>query len=302
MAGTSPYEGLRVLDLSRVLAGPWATQILADLGADVVKVEQPEKGDDTRLWGPPYLTDRDGNPTRESAYYLCTNRNKRSVAIDLTRPEGQDLIRRLAAQSDVLVENFRVDGLKKYGLDYASLAGRQRPPGLLLDHRLRPDRADARTRRLRPADPGDGRADEHHRPPRRPAGRRPGQGRRRRRRRVHRALCDHRHPGGARPPPGHRPRPAHRHGAVRHPGRGPRQPGDEHPVVRGLARPDGQRPPQRRPLPGVRHRHRPHRPRHRQRRPSSNGSAPSPASPSSPTTPASPPTRPASLTAPSWYR
>jgi crotonobetainyl-CoA:carnitine CoA-transferase CaiB-like acyl-CoA transferase len=123
LAGTSPYEGLRVLDLSRVLAGPWATQILADLGADVVKVEQPEKGDDTRLWGPPYLTDRDGNPTRESAYYLCTNRNKRSVAIDLTRPEGQDLIRRLAAQSDVLVENFRVDGLRKYGLDYASLAG-----------------------------------------------------------------------------------------------------------------------------------------------------------------------------------
>jgi crotonobetainyl-CoA:carnitine CoA-transferase CaiB-like acyl-CoA transferase len=122
VAGTSPHEGLRVLDLSRVLAGPWATQILADLGADVVKVEQPEKGDDTRLWGPPYLTDRDGTPTRESAYYLCTNRNKRSVAIDLTRPEGQDLIRRLAAQSDVLVENFRVDGLKKYGLDYASLA------------------------------------------------------------------------------------------------------------------------------------------------------------------------------------
>jgi len=123
LAGTSPYEGLRVLDLSRVLAGPWATQILADLGADVVKIEQPEKGDDTRLWGPPYLTDRDGNPTRESAYYLCTNRNKRSVAIDLTRREGQELIRRLAAQSDVLVENFRVDGLKKYGLDYPSLAG-----------------------------------------------------------------------------------------------------------------------------------------------------------------------------------
>ena len=123
MAGSAPHDGLRVLDLSRVLAGPWATQILADLGADVVKVEQPGKGDDTRLWGPPYLADADGNTTRESAYYLCTNRNKRSVAIDLTRPEGQDLIRRLAAQSDVLVENFRVDGLARYGLDYATLAG-----------------------------------------------------------------------------------------------------------------------------------------------------------------------------------
>ncbi len=112
-----PLAGLKVLDLSRVLAGPWATQILGDLGADVIKVEQPGQGDDTRRWGPPFLEDGSG----DSAYYLCANRNKRSIAVDLAQPEGADLIRRLAAQTDVVVENFRVGGLAKYGLDYASL-------------------------------------------------------------------------------------------------------------------------------------------------------------------------------------
>ncbi|MBD8615707.1 CoA transferase [Pseudomonas putida] len=113
---------LRVLDLSRVLAGPWAGQILADLGAEVIKVERPGRGDDTRAWGPPFLADQVGNSTGEAAYYLAANRNKRSVTIDFTRPEGQQLIRELAAGSDILIENFKVGGLAAYGLGYASLS------------------------------------------------------------------------------------------------------------------------------------------------------------------------------------
>ena len=112
---------LRVLDLSRVLAGPWASQMLADLGAEVIKVEHPERGDDTRGWGPPYLEDAEGQAV-ESAYFLCTNRNKKSVALDMAAPEGQAHLRQLALQSDILIENFKVGGLAKYGLDYASLA------------------------------------------------------------------------------------------------------------------------------------------------------------------------------------
>jgi crotonobetainyl-CoA:carnitine CoA-transferase CaiB-like acyl-CoA transferase len=118
---TGALSHLKVLDLSRVLAGPWATQILADLGADVIKVERPGAGDDTRAWGPPWLADGDGNPTSESAYYLSCNRNKRSVAIDMATSEGQDLIRRLAADVDIVVENFKFGGLKAYGLDYDTL-------------------------------------------------------------------------------------------------------------------------------------------------------------------------------------
>lgn len=113
--------GVRVLDLSRVLAGPWATQILGDLGADVIKVEKPGAGDDTRSWGPPFLaseTEEHG----DAAYYLCANRNKRSVAIDFAQTEGADLIRRLAPHCPIFVENFKAGGLKKYGLDYASIA------------------------------------------------------------------------------------------------------------------------------------------------------------------------------------
>ena len=112
---------LKVLDLSRVLAGPWATQILADLGAEVIKIERPGVGDDTRAWGPPWLTDEAGEATDQSAYYLSTNRNKKSVAIDMATPEGQRLLRAMAAECDVLVENFKVGGLKQYGLDYAAL-------------------------------------------------------------------------------------------------------------------------------------------------------------------------------------
>ena len=114
-------DSVRVLDLSRVLAGPWCTQILADLGADVVKVERPGVGDDTRGWGPPFLQDAQGKDSAESAYFLGANRNKHSIACDLATPEGQQLIKDLARQADVLVENFKVGDMKRHGLDHASL-------------------------------------------------------------------------------------------------------------------------------------------------------------------------------------
>ena len=114
-------DGVRVLDLSRVLAGPWCTQTLADLGAYVIKIERPGTGDDTRTWGPPFLKDADGAETQEAAYYLGTNRNKRSVTCDIAQPAGQALIRELAAHCEVFVENFKVGDMARYGLDYASL-------------------------------------------------------------------------------------------------------------------------------------------------------------------------------------
>lgn len=116
-----PLAGIRILDLSRILAGPTCTQLLGDLGADVIKVERPTEGDDTRKWGPPFLKNAAGEETAESAYYLCANRNKRSIAIDIATPQGQDLVRRLAAECDVIVENFKVGTLEKYGLDYTVL-------------------------------------------------------------------------------------------------------------------------------------------------------------------------------------
>jgi len=129
---TSPAEsrhrqalaGVRVLDLSRVLAGPWCTQTLADLGADVIKVERPGSGDDTRGWGPPFLKDRDGRQTAEAAYYLGANRNKRSIAVDLASHAGQALIRRLSTTCDVVVENFKVGDMSRYGLDASTLRAR----------------------------------------------------------------------------------------------------------------------------------------------------------------------------------
>ena len=120
MAG--PLAGYKVLDMSRVLAGPWAGQMLADLGAEVIKIERPNQGDDTRHWGPPYLQDQDGNNSSDAAYFFCTNRGKQSVTVDITEPQGQEIIRQLAVQCDVLIENYKVGGLKKYGLDYGSLA------------------------------------------------------------------------------------------------------------------------------------------------------------------------------------
>ncbi len=124
-----PLGHVRVLELSRVLAGPWAAQTLADLGASVIKIERPGAGDDTRTYAPPYARTSDGAQSSESAYFLSTNRGKRSVTIDFTRPEGQKLVQALAAKSDVVIENFKVDGLTKYSLDYASLQALN--PGLV---------------------------------------------------------------------------------------------------------------------------------------------------------------------------
>ncbi|WP_297800837.1 CaiB/BaiF CoA-transferase family protein [uncultured Brevundimonas sp.] len=116
-----PLHGVKVLDLSRVLAGPWATQTLADMGAEVIKVERPDVGDDTRQWGPPFTTTKDGG-RGDAAYFMCANRGKKSVELDMASPEGADTIRKLALECDVVVENFKVGGLKKYGLDYDSLS------------------------------------------------------------------------------------------------------------------------------------------------------------------------------------
>jgi crotonobetainyl-CoA:carnitine CoA-transferase CaiB-like acyl-CoA transferase len=126
---TGALAGVRVLDMSRVLAGPWCGQILADLGAEVIKVERPGNGDDTRAWGPPYLKDRDGRDTNESAYFLSTNRGKKSVTLDIAKVAGQEIARRLAAQSDVLIENYKAGDLTRYNLGYEQL--RTLNPGLV---------------------------------------------------------------------------------------------------------------------------------------------------------------------------
>ena len=119
MAG--PLSHIRVLDLSRIMAGPWAGQVLADLGADVIKVERPGVGDDTRAWGPPFLKDESGKPTGEAGYYLSVNRGKRSITLELDKPEGQEVVRAIAARSDIVLENFKVGTLKRFGLDYEGL-------------------------------------------------------------------------------------------------------------------------------------------------------------------------------------
>jgi len=126
---SGPLSHIRVLDLSRIMAGPWSGQILADLGAEVIKVERAGVGDDTRRWGPPYLKDSDGNPTGESGYFLSVNRGKKSVEIDLASPEGQDVVKALAAESDILLENFKVGTLGRYGLGYEDL--KRVNPGLI---------------------------------------------------------------------------------------------------------------------------------------------------------------------------
>lgn len=129
-ASEGPLKGVKVLDLSRILAGPTCTQLLGDLGASVIKVENPATGgDDTRQWGPPYVTDADGNPTDLSAYFMAANRNKKSVAIDIATPEGQEQIRWLASHADILIENFKPGGLAKYGLDHETLS--REFPGLI---------------------------------------------------------------------------------------------------------------------------------------------------------------------------
>ena len=129
-ASEGPLKGVKVLDLSRILAGPTCTQLLGDLGASVIKIENPATGgDDTRQWGPPYVEDADGNRSDLSAYFMAANRNKKSVAIDITTAKGQAEIKRLASYADILIENFKPGGLAKYGLDYVSLS--QELPGLV---------------------------------------------------------------------------------------------------------------------------------------------------------------------------
>ena len=128
-AGPGALSHLRVLDLSRVLAGPWCSQNLADMGADVIKVERPGSGDDTRAWGPPWIADAQGGPTTDSTYYAAANRGKKSITVDISRAEGQEVVRGLAAISDVVIENYKIGDLKRYGLDYASLS--QLNPGLI---------------------------------------------------------------------------------------------------------------------------------------------------------------------------
>lgn len=120
-AKPAALDGIKVLDLSRVLAGPWCTQILADLGADVIKIERPGVGDDTRTWGPPFIKDANGNDTDQASYFTACNRNKRSVTVDMATPDGQALLKQMAAQADIVVENFKTGGLKQYGLDHESL-------------------------------------------------------------------------------------------------------------------------------------------------------------------------------------
>ena len=126
---SGPLAHLKVLDLSRILAGPWASQVFADFGAEVIKVERPQRGDDTRHWGPPYLKDEQGADTEDAAYYLSANRGKKSITVDITSEKGQQLIRELASQCDILLENYKVGGLKKYGLDYDAI--RAINPGII---------------------------------------------------------------------------------------------------------------------------------------------------------------------------
>ncbi len=126
---SGPLTGLKVLDMTRVMAGPWCAQLLADLGAEVIKVERPGTGDDTRVWGPPWLKDKDGNETREASYYMSANRGKKSITININDPEGADLVRELAAQSDIFLENFKTGGLAKKGLGYDDLKAIN--PGLI---------------------------------------------------------------------------------------------------------------------------------------------------------------------------
>src|SRR5262245_24741178 len=121
IASTGPLAGIRVFDLSRILAGPTCTQLLGDLGAEIIKIERPGAGDDTRKWGPPYLTGKDGKDTEEAAYYLSSNRNKRSLTIDISKAEGQALAKKLIAKCDIMVENFKVGDMARYGLSYADL-------------------------------------------------------------------------------------------------------------------------------------------------------------------------------------
>src|SRR5262245_49414783 len=186
-----PLDGIRVLDLSGVLAGPWASQTLADLGAEVIKVERPGTGDDTRSWGPPYAIDARGKSTSDSAHFLATNRGKKSVTIDIADPQGQNAIRELARTSDVLIENFKVGGLAKYGLDYGTLATII-PRLVYCAVTGFGERDPYRKRGLRLHGAGAWRPHEHYRRSRQHTGG-TDQGRRCRCRHLHGSLCRDRH-------------------------------------------------------------------------------------------------------------
>ena len=154
-----PLDGLIVFDLTRILAGPSCTQILGDLGAEIIKVERPGSGDDTRNFAPPYLPNDAGEDSSESAYFAGTNRNKRSITLNLSDAEGQQLAKRFIARSDILVENFKTGTLAKYGLGYEAIRDEFSETHLLLDNRIRSYRSLRRPARLRRLDPSDGRCD-----------------------------------------------------------------------------------------------------------------------------------------------
>ena len=220
----SPLSGVRVVELARILAGPWIGQTLADLGADVIKVEAPE-GDDTRRWGPPFI---ETNGERAAAYFHACNRGKRGIVADFATPRGREIVLRLVTRADVLIENFKVGGLKKYGLDYRVPEPPQSGFDLLLGHRLRPDRPLRGARRLRLPDAGPVRVHGHHRRAGRPAAAR----RRRDQRPLHRPLRRRGRRSGADRAGANGARPAARPSSPRHDRRDPGQPSDELPRER----------------------------------------------------------------------
>ena len=275
MAG--PLQGVVVLDLSRILAGPWATQVLADFGAEVIKIEHPRGGDDTRSWGPPYLKDEEGRETTESAYYLSANRGKHSVAVDIATAEGQSLVRRLAMQADVLVENFKVGGLARYGLAYDDLASLNPRLVYLSISAFGQDGPDAAEPGYDAMIQGDGRSHERHRRTGRRAGRRAAEGGGRRRGPDVRHVRGRRHPRGAQRASRLGPRPVHRPVAARHPGRMACEPEPELPRDGHAAAAARHGAPEHRPVPGVRARPTATSCSRSATTPSSRASAPSPA-------------------------
>ena len=239
--------GIRVLDLTRILAGPSCTQLLGDLGADVIKIERPGAGDDTRKWGPPYVQGPDG-PTAESAYYLCANRNKRSVAVDIATEAGQALIRRLLARCDVLVENFKVGDLARYGLGWEQLRGEF--PWLVYCSITGFGQTGPYAPRAGYDYLAQG-AGRHHEPHRRARRAADEGGRGHRRHHVRHVRCS-RDPGGPASPRRHRPGPGHRRRPARHADCLAGQRGHQLPAVGPGAAPPGHRAPQHRSLQDVR--------------------------------------------------
>ena len=254
-----PLAGVRVLELARILAGPWAGQVLADLGADVIKVERSKTGDDTRAWGPPFIEGKDGH--LGAAYFHSTNRGKRSIECDFESEDGKRIVRKLAAKSDILIENFKVGGLEEIRPRLCEPRAVLPAPDLLLGDRLRPDRAGCVARRLRPDGAGHRRlhgADRH-------GGRRADPRRRAGVGHLHRRLFGDRHPGGAAAARAHRQGRLCRYRAGRFDRRRAGQPGDELSRLRRRAEADRQRASEHRAVSGVPGGRRPHHHRDGQR-------------------------------------